>query len=78
MDHAHLVKFKRLKDAASGEYKNFKYPDFIDKPFNPYIDAYPYPIEAVNITFDGLHPSDKGYALIAESLVKILKNELIN
>jgi lysophospholipase L1-like esterase len=73
MDHAHLVHFKRLKDSTSGEYKNFKYPDFIDKPFNPATDEYPYPLKAGNITFDGLHPSDKGYDLIAESLEKIFK-----
>ncbi len=73
MDHSHLVNFKRLKDAASGQYKDYKYPDFIDLPFNPSTDEYPYPVKAGNITFDGLHPSDKGYALIAESLVKIFK-----
>lgn len=73
MDHAHLIHFKRLKDSASGEYKNYEYPDFIDKQFNPATDEYPYPVKAANITFDGLHPSDKGYEMIAESLVKIFK-----
>ena len=70
MDHAHLVKFKRLKDPLTSEYKNFKYPDFIDVPFNPETDEYPYPVEASDVTFDGLHPSDKGYKMITNLLVK--------
>lgn len=68
-----LVKYKRLKDTATGEYKNYTYPDFIDVPFNPSTDEYPYPADAIDITYDGLHPSDKGYAIIADMLVKILK-----
>ena len=68
-----LVKFKRLKDPKTGTYKNFKYPSFIDVPFNPEADDYPYPIEAINMTYDGLHPSDKGYEVIAKMLVKELK-----
>ncbi|WP_153797502.1 SGNH/GDSL hydrolase family protein [Foetidibacter luteolus] len=69
-----LVKFKRLKNPATGAYTNYKYPDFIDVPFNPEADEYPYPVEAVDMTYDGLHPSDKGYAVIAGMLVKVLKN----
>jgi lysophospholipase L1-like esterase len=68
-----LVKFKRLKDPQTGAYKNYAYPDFIDIPFNPETDEYPYPVEAGDMTFDGLHPSDKGYAIITDMLVKILK-----
>ena len=44
-----LIKFKRLKDTATGEYKNYTYPSFIDVPFNPETDEYPYPVEAMNI-----------------------------
>lgn len=73
MDHASLVKFKRVKDTTTGEYKNYPYPDFIGIPFDPTNDEYPYPIESINITYDGLHPSDKGYQMIAESLIKIFK-----
>ncbi len=73
MDHSKLVQFKRLKDSATGKYINYKYPDFIGKPFNPDTDEYPYPKESMNITFDGLHPSDKGYQMIAESLIKTFK-----
>lgn len=68
-----LVKFKRLKDPKSGQYTTYGYPDFIDVPFQPETDEYPYPVEAVNMTYDGLHPSDKGYELISRRLVKILK-----
>ena len=68
-----MVKFKRLKDPKTGEYKNFKYPDYLDIPFNPATDEYPYPAEASNMTYDGLHPSDKGNKVIAKLLVKQLK-----
>jgi len=68
-----LVKFKRLKDPQTGAYKNYSYPGFIDIPFNPETDEYPYPPDAINITYDGLHPSDKGYAIIANLLASIIK-----
>lgn len=68
-----LVKYKHLKDPATGQYKNYPYPDFIDVPFDPSADEYPYPVDAIDMTYDGLHPSDKGYAIIADMLVKILK-----
>ena len=68
-----LVKFKRLKDPKTGEYKNYYYPDYTGVPFNPGIDEYPYPAEAIDATYDGLHPSDKGYKIISDMLVKIMK-----
>jgi lysophospholipase L1-like esterase len=73
MEQKKLVKYKRLKDPQTGAYKNYLYPDFIDVPFNPEADEYPYPVDAISITYDGLHPSDKGYAIIARMLVKIMK-----
>jgi len=69
-----LVKYKRLKDPQTGEYKNYPYPHFIDVPFNPETDEYPYPAESIHLTYDGLHPSDKGYRIIADRLIEILKN----
>jgi len=71
--HKKLVKFKRLKDPATGAYRNFSYPDFIDVPFNPATDEYPYPMESIAMTYDGLHPSDAGNTEISNALVKILK-----
>lgn len=68
-----LINFKRLKDTATNEYKNYRYPKFNDVPFNADKDEYPYPVEAINMTYDGLHPSDKGCAVIAKMLVKVLK-----
>ena len=68
-----MVKFKRLKDPKTGEYKNFTYPDYLDIPFNPDADEYPYPLESVNMTYDGLHPSDKGNRLICKMLYKEMK-----
>lgn len=73
MSYEHLVKFKLLKDTATGEYKKFTYPDYIQVPFDPKKDQYPYPKEAIDITYDGLHPSDKGYDIIAKSLIRLLR-----
>jgi lysophospholipase L1-like esterase len=68
-----LVNFKRLKDPKTGKYVNYAYPQSIDVPFNPKTDDYPYPPAAVNVTYDGLHPSDKGNAMIAKSVVRVFK-----
>ena len=68
-----MVKFKRLKDPATRVYKNYTYPSYIDVPFNPGTDEYPYPVEAIDMTYDGLHPSDKGFAVIASMLIKVMK-----
>ncbi|MEP7107240.1 MAG: SGNH/GDSL hydrolase family protein [Ferruginibacter sp.] len=73
MTPGNLVKYKRLKDPQTGAYKNYPYPSFIGVPFNPETDEYPYPADAIDITYDGLHPSDKGFAIIAAMLVKIME-----
>jgi lysophospholipase L1-like esterase len=67
------VNFRRLRDPQTHEYKNYTYPDYIGIPYDPATDEYPYPVEAMNMTYDGLHPSDKGHAAIAKMLVKIMK-----
>lgn len=69
-----LIKFKRLKDSSTGEYKDYPYPEFIDIPFNPETDEYPYPLDAMDLTYDGLHPSDKGFEIIARRLVDVIRN----
>lgn len=74
LSHKELVKFKRLKNPGTGEYQNYSYPDFIDIPFDPENDDYPYPLESIGMTYDGLHPSDKGYRLIGKTLEKIFRN----
>ncbi len=68
-----MVKFKRLKEPSTGKYRKYTYPDFIDIPFNPKTDEYPYPVEAIDMTYDGLHPSDEGNAIIAKMLIELLK-----
>jgi lysophospholipase L1-like esterase len=67
------VHYARLRDPKTGEYKNYSYPNYIGIPYNSATDDYPYPPEAMNMTYDGLHPSDKGHAIIAKMLVKIMK-----
>ena len=74
LDIKHLVKFKRLKDPETGLYRNYKYPESIGIPFDAKNDEYPYPVEAINCTYDGLHPSDKGNEIIAGEVVKAIKS----
>ncbi|MBS1751019.1 MAG: SGNH/GDSL hydrolase family protein [Bacteroidetes bacterium] len=72
-----LVKFKHLKDPSNpGTYKNYPYPDFISIPFDPRHDDYPYPPDAIDMTYDGLHPSDKGCEVISNMLAKAIKKLL--
>ena len=73
MTHKNLVKYKWLKDPHTGLYKKYIYPDFTTIPFNPETDEYPYPPDAIDMTYDGLHPSDKGYSIIANMLKKIMR-----
>lgn len=73
MDHRHLVKYKRMRDPATREYKNYVYPAFVNIPFDPENDEYPYPVDAIDITYDGLHPSDKGYDIITKKLIKVMR-----
>jgi len=68
-----LVNFKRVKNPATGEYTNYKFPESTTIPYNPLTDEYPYPKEAINLTYDGLHPSDKGNAIIAGEIVNKFK-----
>jgi len=68
-----MVKYKRLKDPQTGQYRKYAYPDYIGVAFDPATDEYPYPPDAINITFDGLHPSDKGDSIIAHQLIEVLK-----
>ncbi len=68
-----LVRYKRLKNPQTGLYTDYPYPTFIGVPFSPGTDEYPYPIDAMAMTYDGLHPSDKGYAQISRLLVQVMK-----
>ncbi len=69
----HMVHYKRLHDPISGAYRNYGYPEYVGVPFDPASDEYPYPVDAADMTFDGLHPSDKGNAYIAKKLAKVMK-----
>jgi hypothetical protein len=68
-DIKNIVNFKRLKDPQSGNYKDFPYPQSTTIPYDPKTDEYPYPPAAINMTYDGLHPSDKGDSVIARLVV---------
>jgi lysophospholipase L1-like esterase len=71
LQHENLVHFKRLKNPETGTYKDHLYPDFIGLSFDPEMDIYPYPKEAIDMTYDGLHPSDQGNEVIAKALIKV-------
>ena len=75
MTQENMVKFKRLKNPENGSYKDYPFPEYQNIPFNPETDEYPYPPESIDMTYDGLHPSDKGYAVISEMLIEILKKK---
>ncbi len=70
MNAENMVHFKRLKDPATGNYRNFYYPEYTEIAFNPERDDYPYPTDAINMTYDGLHPSDRGNVIIADMLIQ--------
>ncbi len=70
-----VIRFKRLK--KDGIYKELPYPDYIGVPYHPETDDYPYPLEAISLTYDGLHPSDKGNEIIANLVVDTL-SKLLN
>lgn len=64
------VNFKRLKNPATAGYQEYSYPEYTSIPFDPEKDEYPYPESSIRMTYDGLHPSDRGYEVIATSIVK--------
>jgi lysophospholipase L1-like esterase len=68
-----LIHYKRLKDPQTGAYRDYPYPAYTSIPFDPATDEYPYPESAIEMTFDGLHPSDRGNIEIAKKLTRELK-----
>ncbi len=70
------VRFKRVKTAEG--YQDLTYPAYIDAQIDFENDEYPYPPEAADYTYDGLHPSDKGNeaiaCLLAEKIKEVLKS----
>jgi lysophospholipase L1-like esterase len=68
-----MVYFKRLKNPETGISENYPFPKSVDIPFDPGKDEYPYPESAINLTYDGLHPSDKGNAIIAAEVTRAFR-----
>lgn len=73
---AHLVHYKRLEDPQTGQYRNYPYPEYTKIPFDPAQPEYAYPEDAIDMTFDGLHPSNRGCTVIAKDLIKAMKKAL--
>jgi lysophospholipase L1-like esterase len=65
-----MVHFKRVKDPETGVYNNYAYPAYTTIPFDPKSEEYAYPVEAMKMTYDGLHPSDLGYEVIAKRIIE--------
>jgi lysophospholipase L1-like esterase len=66
---ASAVKFKKVRDSITGQYRDLTYPEYIGIPFHPGLDEYPYPLDAIGYTYDGLHPSDLGNQEIANQII---------
>ncbi len=62
-----VVRFKHVKTPDG--YRDLPWPDYAEYPFDP-ADEYPYPAEAIGLTYDGLHPSDEGNQRIADLLAE--------
>ena len=69
-----LIRFKRLR--KDGGYQDLPYPAYIGVPFDPLEDAYPYPPEAIALTYDGLHPSDEGAEILAGLFAEEMREAL--
>lgn len=69
-----VVKFKRVRTAEG--YRNLPYPEYVGRPIDFEKDEYPYPPEAANLTYDGLHPSDLGNRVIGEIFAAALQEVL--
>ena len=68
------VRFKRLRETSG--YRDYVYPDYVDVPYDCNCDVYPSPVEAMGMTYDGLHPSDQGNEAIARMLAEKM-NEVL-
>lgn len=67
------VRFMRVL-TKEGTIRDLVYPEYCEWTYDPH-GPYPYPKEAWDMTYDGLHPSDKGAERIAEVLAdSIVKN----
>lgn len=69
-----VIRFKYVK--KDGSYERLPYPSYVCIKYDPLNDEYPYPLEAVGLTYDGLHPSDEGCERIAEVLVNCFRKVL--
>lgn len=69
-----VVRFKWVK--TQDGYRKLPYPEYTKISVQFGEDEYPYPEEAADFTYDGLHPSDKGNEVIASLLAAKLEELL--
>ena len=62
------VKFRRC--VINGESIDLPYPNYTQIPYDPECGVYPYPSDAIDMTYDGLHPSDKGSQALANVILE--------
>lgn len=60
------VKFRRC--VIDGNTVDLPYPNYTQADYDPECGIYPYPPEAMDMTYDGLHPSDKGSEALANPI----------
>lgn len=65
-----MMNFFLIKE--KGELKKLDYKEYRDYPISKSLEVYPYPIESVALGSDGLHPSDKGYEIIASIFARVI------
>lgn len=66
-----VIRFKRVR--KDGKYQDLPYPEYVGVPYLPERDVYPYPPEAIALTYDGLHPSDEGNQRIADLFIRKIR-----
>ena len=66
-----VIRFKRVRKGDG--IRDLPYPDYVGIPFSPGEDPYPYPPEAVWMTYDGLHPSDEGCEILADLFARKIR-----
>lgn len=68
------VKFKRCY--LHGKVVDLPYPTYKQGLYDPEAGIYPYPKEAISMTFDGLHPSDEGAEKLAQVMFEGMRGYL--
>ena len=68
-----------MRKTHGGKTEDLPFEVFHNEKFDPLdFDEYPYPLEAENMTYDGLHPSERGGQKIAEVFAQKINSVFVN